>query len=80
MVPEVKRLLQQIAESNEKIMKNTEPKKTSCILVSDRSTTIRTRFNPLIQLDKTKSYEIALVNLETYYSFPNIDATNNNFR
>ena len=37
-------------------------------------------FNPPIQLDKSKQYEIALVNLETYYSFPNIEASNNYFR
>lgn len=48
--------------------------------MSDKSTRIRTKFAPLIQLDKAKQYEMALVNLETYYSFPNIDATNNNFR
>ena len=32
-----------------------------------------------IELDRDKVYEIALVNLETYYSFPNIDETNNVF-
>ena len=32
-----------------------------------------------IQLDKKKDYEIALINLETYYSFPNIDRSNNRF-
>ena len=26
-----------------------------------------------------RKYEIALVNLETYYSFPNVDDTNNQF-
>ena len=30
-------------------------------------------------MDKDKVYEIALVNLDTYYSFPNIDDTNNVF-
>ena len=34
---------------------------------------------PPIQLDKKKDYEIALINLETYYSFPNIDRSNNCF-
>lgn len=63
----------------EKIARNTEPKKSFYILVSDKSTRIRTKFNPLLQLDKSKQYEMALVNLETYYSFPNIDSTNNNF-
>ena len=30
-------------------------------------------------MDRDKVYEIALVNLETYYSFPNIDESNNIF-
>ena len=33
----------------------------------------------MIRLDKKKDYEIALINLETYYSFPNIDRSNNCF-
>ena len=49
-------------------------------MISDRGTRIRTKFNPLIQLDERKKYEMALVSLETYYSFPNIDSANNNFR
>jgi hypothetical protein len=64
----------------ERIARNTDPKSSFHILLSDKSTRIRTKFNPLIQLDKSKKYEMALVNLETYYSFPNIDARNNNFR
>ena len=32
-----------------------------------------------MQLDKKKNYEIALINLEKYYSFPNIDRSNNCF-
>ena len=64
----------------ERIAKNIEPKTSFFILMSDRSTHIRTRFNPPIQLDKTKKYEMALVNLDTYYSFPNIDSSNNNFK
>ena len=64
----------------EKIAKNTEPKSSLQIVVSNNKTQFKTRFNPPIQLDKTKKYEIALVNLETYYSFPNIDASNNYFR
>ena len=30
-------------------------------------------------MDRDKVYKITLVNLETYYSFPNIDETNNVF-
>ena len=34
---------------------------------------MKTWFKPPIQLDKKKDYEITLINLETYFSFPNID-------
>ncbi len=64
----------------EKIAQNTKPKTSLQIVVSNNKTLFKTRFNPPIQLDKKRKYEIALVNLETYYSFPNIDATNNYFR
>jgi hypothetical protein len=64
----------------EEIAKNTEPKSSLQIVVSSNKTRFKTRFNPPIQLNKKKSHEIALVNLETYYSFPNVDATNNYFR
>lgn len=73
-------LLERIATNTEKTAKNTEPKSSFYILLSDKSTQIKTKFRPLIQLDKSKKYEMALLNLETYYSFPNIDASNNNFR
>ena len=36
-------------------------------------------FSPSLELVKDKVYEIALVNLETYYSFSNIDESNNIF-
>ena len=65
-------LLQQIA-------KNTEHKTSFQIIVSDNKSSFNTRFNRMLQLDRDKEYEIALVNLETYYSFPNIDETNNVF-
>jgi len=64
----------------EKIALNTEPKNSLQIVVSDNKTRFKTKFNPPIQLDKKKRYQIALVNLETYYSFPNIDSTKKHFR
>ena len=60
-----------------RIVKNTEHKTSS--IVSDNESEFKTRFNPTLQLDRDKEYEIALVNLETYYSFPNIDESNNVF-
>ena len=63
----------------EKIVRKTEHKTSFQIIVSDNKSSFNTRFNPKIELDRDKVYEIALVNLETYYSFPNIDETNNIF-
>ena len=61
------------------IIANTEPKGSFSIVVSDNKTRFKTWFKPPIQLDKKKDYEIALINLETYYSFQNIDRSNNCF-
>ena len=63
----------------ERIADNTKPKESFQIVVSNNKTRFITQFNPHIQLKKNKRYEIALVNLETYYSFPNITPDNNNF-
>ena len=55
------------------IVKNTEHKKSFQIIVSDSKSRFKTRFNSTLQLDRDKEYEIdkkyeiALVNLETYY-------------
>ena len=61
------------------IVNNAEPKRSFSVVVSDNKTRFKTWFKPSIQLDKKKDYEIALINLETYYSFPNIDKSNNCF-
>ena len=61
------------------IAKNTAHKTSFQIIVSGNESSFNTRLNPTLQLDRGKEYEIALVNLETYYSFPNIDETNNKF-
>ena len=49
------------------------------VVVCDNKTRFKIWFKPPIQLDKKKDYEIALINLETYYSFSNIDRFNNCF-
>ena len=63
----------------ERIAKNTDHKTSFQIILSSDKSNFNTRFNPKLELDEEKVYEIALVNLETYYSFPNIDETNNVF-
>ena len=70
-------LLKQTTKNTEQIAKNTEHKTPFQIIVSDNKTHFKTRFDPPFQLEKDKKYEIALINLETYYSYPNIDASNN---
>ena len=64
----------------EKIIQNTELKTSTQIVVSENSTKTKTTFNPPLELDRTRKYEMALVNFETYYAFPNIDSSNNIFR
>ena len=61
------------------IVKNTEHKTLFQIIVNNSESRFKTRFNQTLQLDRDKEYEIALVNLETYYLFPNTDETNNVF-
>ena len=63
-----------------KIIENTSPKDSFQVIVSDDKTRFVKKFNPPIQLKKRKPYEIALVNLETYYSIPNISNINNKFK
>ena len=64
----------------EKIEINYSPKTSTQIVVSENSTKIKTTVNPPIELDRMRKYEMALVNLETYYSFPNLSDGNNVFR
>ena len=57
-----------------------EPKESYNLVVTGNTSKITTDFKPPLYLRKDRTYELALINLETYYSFPNIDATNNTFR
>ena len=61
------------------LVNNTEVTRSFSIVVSDNKTRFKTWFKPPIQLDKNIGFETALINLETYYSFPNIDKSNNCF-
>ena len=51
----------------EKIVKNTTNKTSFQIIVSDNKSNFNTRFNPKIELDRDKVYEIALVKLITHF-------------
>ena len=66
-------------EHLQKLVQHAEPKPSYNIIVSGKSSRLRTRFNPPLVFPSVPScyYEMALLRLETYYSFPNIDATKN---
>src|SRR5688572_29527985 len=48
-------------------------------ICSSDQTDFTTNFSPMLHLNPNKSFELALVNLETYNSIPNVDKTNNKF-
>ena len=60
-----------------KLVEYAEPKPKSLICVSGNTSRLKTSFIPPLEFPSSTPYEIALTSLETYYSFPNIDATNN---
>ena len=64
----------------ERIAENTRTKTNINLLVSGNTSTINTTYNPPIVLDLKRKYEIALTSLDTYYSFPNIDDSNDTFK
>ena len=65
---------QEVVGYLKEISKNVEPKKSHYIAVNGNSSRIHTNFNPPLHFS---SGEMALCELETYYSFPNIDEQNN---
>ena len=62
------------------VLMRTKPKDSSTLVVSDNSANIQTTFCPLLYLQANRDYELAMVNLETYYSFANIRKVNNSFK
>ena len=63
------------------VLVRTKPKDSFTLVVSDNSANIQTRFNPPLYIQANRSYELAMVNLETYYTFANIrEGDNNSFK
>jgi hypothetical protein len=58
----------------ENISRNSNPKDNFYIVVRGNKSRLKTLFSTPLN---GKGYELALVGLSTYYSFPNIDKTNN---
>ena len=64
----------------EKIAKNTSLRPTFQIVLTGIGSRLHTTFTPALDLHVGCKYEIGLASLETYFSFPNIDASNNKFK
>ena len=62
------------------VLGRTKPKDSFTLVVSDNSANIQTTFNPPLYLQANRNYELAMMNLETYYSFANIRKGNNSFK
>jgi hypothetical protein len=67
-------------EQLRKLVENAEPKPKSLICVSGNSSKLKTSFIPPLDFPPSHRYEMALIRLETYYSFPNITTSNNHVK
>ena len=56
----------------EEVLMRTKPIDSFMLVVSDSSTKIQATFNPPLYLQANRNYELAMVNLETYYSFAKV--------
>ena len=66
-------------EHLQKLVEHAEPKASYNIIITGNTSRLQTVFNPPLLFAGGSSChcEMALLKLETYYSFPNIKATNN---
>ena len=62
------------------VLVRTKPKDSFTRVLPDNSANVQTTFSPPLYLQANRSYELAMVNLETYYSFANIREVNNSFK
>ena len=50
------------------VLVRTKPKDSFTLVVSDNSANIQTTFSPPLNLQANRDYDLAMVNLESYYS------------
>ena len=62
------------------VLVRTKPKDSFTLVVSDNIANIQTTFNAPLYLQANRNYELAMVNLETYYAFANIREVNSSFK
>src|SRR5688572_9749135 len=71
--------MERLEELLKEIRDLTLPKENFSIICSSDQTDYTTNFAPMFHLNPNKRFELALVNLESYNSIPNLDGTNNRF-
>ena len=67
-------------EQLRKLVEYAEPKPKSFICSLGNKSRLKTSFIPPLEFPPSSRYEMALTSLETYYSFPSIDASNNHLK
>ena len=68
-------------ETLNKVIKYMQPGQKNLIVSSGRGSRLHTDFNPPLEFNSSDvGYEMCLIRLETYFSFPNVDKTNNSIR
>ena len=67
-------------ERLDRIADNTRPKQSFNLVVSNNTNPVITTFTSPLMLNPKYNYEIALLSLDTYYTFPDIIEDNNAFR
>ena len=70
----------QIIKLLQEIVHNTRPKQSLQLIVAGNKSEIIDNYSTPLKLNPKSQYEIALVNLETWHSFPNIDKSNNKLK
>ena len=63
-----------------KLVAYAEPKPTFFISISGNKSRLKTSCVPPLEFSTSFRYEMALTSLETYYSFPNIETSNNHIK
>ena len=68
-------------DSFSQLVEYTRPGEEKYLIVTGHGLKLRTNFNPPMEFESTSTgYEIALLRVETYFSFSNINSSNNCFR
>ena len=70
----------EMEEQLRKLVAYAEPKPKFFISISGNKSRLKTSFVPPLEFSTSSRYEMALTSVETYYSFPNIETSNNHIK